>query len=60
MPEEKLLKVPQVAERLDVSQETIRRWLREGKLKGRLLGGTRSGYRILESEVERFIRDGAQ
>lgn len=55
VPEQKMLKVPEVAQRLDVSIETVRRWLRDGKLKGRMIGGQRSGYRIPESEIERLL-----
>lgn len=51
-----MLRVPEVAQRLDVSIETVRRWLRDGKLKGHMIGGQRSGYRIPESEVERLLR----
>lgn len=50
------LTVKQVAERLDVRQETVRRWINEGKLKGTMIGGTKTGYRILASEVERAVR----
>ena len=52
MPErEQLYTVREVAERLRVHPQTIRLWLRQGKLKGKLIGGTKSGYRIRESEV---------
>ncbi len=53
---ERLLTVPQVAERLQVGPRTVQRWLREGRLRGFLLGGTKSGYRVRESEVERLVR----
>jgi excisionase family DNA binding protein len=56
MADDKLLKVSEVADRLRVRQETVRRWLKEGKLRGTLLGGSRSGYRIPESEVERLLK----
>lgn len=49
-----LLTVPEVAERLRVAEETIRRWLRSGRMTG-ILFSDRSGYRVLDSEVERFI-----
>lgn len=51
-----VLTVRQVSEQLGVRQETIRRWINEGKLKGTMIGGTKSGYRILGSEVERVLR----
>jgi excisionase family DNA binding protein len=49
-----LLTVPEVAERLRVAEETVRRWLRSGRMTG-ILFSDRSGYRVLDSEVERFI-----
>jgi excisionase family DNA binding protein len=50
-----LLTVPEVADRLRVSQETVRRYLRRGWLKGLVLGGRSTGYRIEEEELERFL-----
>ena len=58
MAEERRLTVPEVAERLRVGPETVRRWLRQGKLRGRLIGGTRAGYRIPEGEVSRILSGG--
>ena len=55
MEGERMLKVPEVAKRLGLNPETIRRWLREGKLRGVLVGGTRGGYRVPESEVARVL-----
>lgn len=52
---DRLLTVEQVAERLGASGWTVRRWLREGKLKGRKIGGDRLGYRVKESDLEAFI-----
>ena len=60
MQEERLLKVREVAERLRVDPETVRRWLRIGKLRGSKISATRGGYRIPESEIARLLRgDGA-
>jgi len=39
-----------------MNPETVRRWLREGKLRGYLLGGDRAGYRVAEQDLEAFIR----
>lgn len=57
---ERWLTVAEIAERLQVSEVTVRRWLREGTLHGRQLGG-RAGWRVAEAELERFMqaRDGA-
>ena len=56
MPEDRLLTVPEVAERLRVNPESVRRWIRQRKIRGVRLGGPRTGWRVLESEVEAFIR----
>ena len=40
---------------VDVSRETVRRWLRSGEMKGTLLGD-RAGWRIPASEIERKLR----
>ncbi len=50
-----MVRVLEAAKRLDLNPETVRRWLREGKLRGVLVGGTRGGYRIPESEIERVL-----
>jgi excisionase family DNA binding protein len=53
--EEQWFTVDEVARRLKVSDQTVRRWLRAGALVGRNFGG-RTGYRIPEAELERFLR----
>jgi len=58
MSEDRLLTVPEVAKRLRISEYTTRKWLRSGKLQGRRLGG--SAWRVLESEVRRFIHEGPE
>ncbi len=55
MNEQRLLTVREVAERLRSSPETVRRWLRQGKLRGFRPGGAKLGYRVPESELQRFI-----
>ena len=55
MNEQRLLTVREVAERLRSSPETVRRWLRQGKLRGFRPGGTTLGDRVPESELQRFI-----
>lgn len=57
MAEDRLLTVPEVAEQMRASDETVRRWLRTGRLHGFQPGGTRLGWRIAESEVQRFRRE---
>jgi excisionase family DNA binding protein len=51
---ETMLTVDEAADRLRVHAETVRRWLRSGKLRGNLLS-ERAGYRIPASEVERLL-----
>jgi excisionase family DNA binding protein len=55
MQGERMLTVAQVAERLQVAPKTVRRWLHEGRLQGRMLGGTKAGYRISEAALAAFI-----
>ena len=50
-----MLTVEQAAERLQAHPQTVRKWLRDGKLKGVMPGGTKLGYRIPEAEVERLL-----
>jgi excisionase family DNA binding protein len=53
--DDRLLTVKQVAQQVQASEETVRRWLRDGKLKGIQLAGRRLGWRIKESELRRFL-----
>jgi len=51
-----MLTVPQVSTYLQVHPETVRKWLREGVLRGVNLGG-KGGWRIRRDELERFIAE---
>ena len=51
---EQLLTVEQVAERLQVNEQTVRRWLREGELTGIPFGG-RTGWRMSEEDLQAFL-----
>ncbi len=53
METDRYLTVEQVATRLQVHEETVRRWLRSGQLQGHAIS-RRAGWRVRESEVERF------
>ncbi len=55
--EERWLTVADVAERLRVSQETVRRWIRDGRLPVLDLGGPKVGYRIKESDLLTFVTE---
>ena len=54
MQQDRWLTVNQIAQRLQVHPETVRRWLRDGRLQGRNLGG-KSGYRVREADLEVFL-----
>lgn len=58
MAEERLYTVQEVATQLRTTPETVRRWLRSGRLRGIRLGGTKLGYRIAESDLARFLDRG--
>jgi len=51
---EQLLTVDQVAERLQVNEQTVRRWLRDREITGIAFGG-RTGWRISEEDVQAFL-----
>jgi excisionase family DNA binding protein len=54
MPE-KFITVRDAAEQLQVHPQTVRLWLRDGKVRGKLIGGRKSGCRIPASEIERLL-----
>jgi excisionase family DNA binding protein len=54
--DERWLTVKQIAEHLQVTEATVNRWLRTSELRGVNFGG-RTGYRIRESEFQRFLAE---
>jgi excisionase family DNA binding protein len=56
---EEFLTVAQAAERLQAHPETVRRWLKAGRLRGVMPGGDKFGWRIAATEVQRFLSGGA-
>lgn len=50
---EKVLRVEKVAEQLQVHPQTVRRYIKDGKLKAVKIG---SAFYIAESELKEFIR----
>ena len=58
MQDEPILTVAEVAARLKISQETVRIWLRDGKMRGYRPGGDKIGWRVPASEVERVLKGG--
>ena len=57
MTDEQLLTVEQVAKRLQVTEWTVRNWLRQGRLRGLQPGGRKAGWRIRPSDLERFLAE---
>jgi len=53
--EDELLTIEQVAERLQLHPDTIRRYVREKKLKAIQLSKT--NLRVRRSELDRFLRE---
>jgi excisionase family DNA binding protein len=54
MVDERWLTVAEIVDMLKVHENTVRRWLRSGKLPGRAFGG-RMGYRVRESDLKKFL-----
>jgi excisionase family DNA binding protein len=54
MSDDPWLTVEQIAERLQMHPDTIRRFLREGRLHGYRMT-RRAGWRVRASEVDRFV-----
>jgi excisionase family DNA binding protein len=53
---ERMYTVREAAAQIGAQEETIRRWLRDGRIEGVMPGGQKLGYRIPEREVERILR----
>jgi excisionase family DNA binding protein len=52
--DERWYTVEQIAATLQVHEQTVRRWLREGALRGRSFGG-KTGWRVRESDLRAFL-----
>ena len=57
MEQREWLTVDEAAEKFGVHDQTVRRWLRAGRLPGTLLS-RRAGYRIRRTDVERALVEG--
>jgi len=53
--DDELLTVNDVARQLKLHPETVRRWIRSGKLRAISLGSDRAGLRIRASEIQRLL-----
>jgi excisionase family DNA binding protein len=57
---DRFLTVPEVAARLRLSSETIRRMLRDGRMAGFRIGADNAGWRVSERDLAAFIQDRRQ
>jgi len=55
--EQEWLTVAEVAERLKVTEVTVRRWIRSGQMRALYLGSTKAGYRITRADLEAFLNE---
>ena len=51
---DKWVTVQQVCEQLQVSDQTVRRWIKAGQLPAKNFGG-KAGYRIREADLTTFL-----
>lgn len=54
MADEKWFTTSQIADLLQVTEQTVRLWLRDGRLRGRAFGG-KTGWRVRESDLNSFL-----
>ncbi len=54
MQDERWLTVEEAAAIARVHEQSVRRWLRSGQLRGHLIS-RRAGYRIRASDLDRFL-----
>ncbi len=60
MTDDRLLKVNEVAQRLQINPATVRIWLKNGRLRGVYMGSDKVGWRIPESELRRIATEGVR
>lgn len=54
---DKTYNVRQISQMLQVSTETVRRWIRYGIIEGLLDNGKKGGYLVTEKELNRFLKN---
>ena len=59
MTDERMLTVREITQRLGVHENTVLRWLQKGELRGYRFGGRRSGWKVRESDLLRFVESRA-
>lgn len=55
MEENKYFTAKEIADQLQVAYETVLCWIRKGLLPATKLLGTKTGYRIKQSDVDYFL-----
>ena len=55
MVDEQWLTTREIAQRLKLTEYTVREWLRTSRLKGYRPGGDRAGWRVRESDLNEFL-----
>lgn len=58
--DDELLRVQEVARIVRVNPETVRRWIRSGRLPALLAGTMQSGFRVRRSDLNTFLAESAQ
>ncbi|MDP9355927.1 MAG: helix-turn-helix domain-containing protein [Chloroflexota bacterium] len=56
MTEERWYTVEEIVDLLKVHEQTVRRWLRDGQLRGVLLG-RKAGYRVRAADLDAFLEE---
>ena len=56
MEHERFYTVVEIVDLLQVHEQTVRRWLKGGQLRGVLLG-RKAGYRVRASDLEAFLAE---
>ena len=56
MADREWLTVPQVAAELQVTVDTVRRWIRGKELPAAYLGSTKAGYRVSRADLNAFLQ----
>ena len=60
MDDDELLTVGEIARRLKVNPETVRRWIRSGRLRAFLAGTNQAGFRVRASDLATFLTEARQ
>lgn len=55
--DERLFTVAEIAKHIGTQEQTIRAWLKAGRIRGLRPGGDKIGWRVRASEFERFLQE---